>query len=162
GLDAHTLARGLLAGWARASTVPDETVQAWRTFTRTRRDLVAGQRAARPRLHDELIPVFPRLVGQLPDPADLGAPALLPAPALPASGPAPGAAPPRGGARPPAGVSPARWGAAPAAALPHAAPGAAASTRAVAARGLVVRTLALHLLDLHTRVAELDAALTDL
>src|SRR5262249_33709728 len=31
GSDARTLARGLLAGWARASTVPDETVQALRT-----------------------------------------------------------------------------------------------------------------------------------
>ncbi len=38
GIDARTLARGLLAGGARASTVPDATVQARRTLTRTRRD----------------------------------------------------------------------------------------------------------------------------
>jgi transposase len=55
---AHTLARGLLAGWARASSVPDETVQALRTLTRTRRDLVESQSTARQRLHDELVPVF--------------------------------------------------------------------------------------------------------
>lgn len=36
-LDAHTLACGLLAGLARASTLPDETVQALRTLTRARR-----------------------------------------------------------------------------------------------------------------------------
>src|SRR5258708_21472677 len=73
GLDAHTLARGLLAGWARASTVPDETVQALRTLTRTRRDLVQSPRAARQRLHDELGPVFPELGGHLPSHADLAA-----------------------------------------------------------------------------------------
>jgi transposase len=77
GIDAHTLARGLLAGWARASSVPDETVQALRTLTRTRRDLVASQSAARQRLHDELVPVFPELVSHLPEHADLGAPAVL-------------------------------------------------------------------------------------
>src|SRR5258708_35102440 len=64
GLDAHTLARGLLAGWARASTVPDETVQALRTLTRTRRDLVQSQSAARQRLHDELAPGCPELGGR--------------------------------------------------------------------------------------------------
>src|SRR5258705_517626 len=42
GIDAHTLARGLLAGWARASTVPDETVQALRTLTRTWRGIAAS------------------------------------------------------------------------------------------------------------------------
>jgi transposase len=67
GIDAHTLARGLLAGWARASTVPDETVQALRALTRARRDLVESQSAARQRLHDELVPVFPELVGHLPE-----------------------------------------------------------------------------------------------
>jgi transposase len=40
GLDAHTLARGLMAGLARASTLPAETVQALRTLTRARRDLI--------------------------------------------------------------------------------------------------------------------------
>src|SRR5258708_20258743 len=73
GSDARTLARGLLAGSARARTVPHETVQALRTLTRTRRDLVASQSAARQRVHDELVPVFPALVGHLPKHADLGA-----------------------------------------------------------------------------------------
>src|SRR5260221_1173774 len=77
GSDAHTLARGLLAGWARTSSVPDETVQALRALTRARRDLVENQRAARQRLHDELVPVFPELVGHLPEHADLGRPGGL-------------------------------------------------------------------------------------
>src|SRR5258706_9811421 len=71
GIDAHTLARGLLAGWARASTVPSETVQALRALTRTRRDLVQSQSAARQRLHEELVTGFPELVGHLPEHADL-------------------------------------------------------------------------------------------
>jgi transposase len=66
GIDAHTLARGLLAGWARASTVPDETVQALRTLTRTRRDLVASQSAARQRLHDESVGAGLPRIGQPP------------------------------------------------------------------------------------------------
>ena len=37
GRDAQTLARGLLAGWARASTLPAESVQALRTRTRATR-----------------------------------------------------------------------------------------------------------------------------
>src|SRR4029077_14789705 len=53
-IDAHTLARGLLAGGARARRVPAETVQALRALTRARRDLVQSQSAARQRLHDEL------------------------------------------------------------------------------------------------------------
>src|SRR5262249_3777397 len=53
GIDAHTLARGLLAGSARASTLPSEVVQAVRTLTRPRRDLVQSQTAARQRLQDE-------------------------------------------------------------------------------------------------------------
>src|SRR5205085_5256377 len=54
GLDAQTLARGLLAGYARASTVPPETEQAMRELTRARRDLVQTRTAARQRLLDEL------------------------------------------------------------------------------------------------------------
>jgi transposase len=77
GIDAHTLARGLLAGWARARSVPDETVQALRALTRAGRDLVENQSAARQRLHDELVTVFPELVPHLPDRADLCAPAVL-------------------------------------------------------------------------------------
>jgi transposase len=160
GIDAHTLARGLLAGWARASTVPDETVQALRTLTRTRRDLVASQSAARQRLHDELVTVFPELVGHLPEQADLGAPAVLRLLTRYCSA--------RAFAQPPiaelavtlAEVSAGQWGADQAVALHDLAAHSAASTRAVAARSLVVRTLAQHLLDLHARIAELETALT--
>ena len=165
GIDARTLARGLLAGWARASTVPDETVQALRTLTRTRRDLVVSQSAARQRLHDELVPVFPELVGQLPDHADLGAPAILRLLAVYSSAHALAYAPLDDVARLLAEVSQRRWGRPHAQALQevaHVARTSAASTRAVAARGVVVRTLALHLLDLHARVAELETALAEL
>ena len=65
-LDAHTLACGLLAGLARASTLPDETVQALRALTRARRDLVQAHTAARQRLHDELVVLFPEFVRFLP------------------------------------------------------------------------------------------------
>ncbi|HEX9414276.1 MAG TPA: IS110 family transposase, partial [Ktedonobacterales bacterium] len=159
GIDAHTLARGLLAGWARASAVPDETVQALRTLTRTRRDLVESQSAARQRLHDELVPVFPELVGHLPDHADLGAPAVLRLLTVYSSAQALAQVPLDDLGRLLEEVSAGRWGRAQAVALVDLAQHSAASTRAVAARAVVVRTLALHLLDLQARVAELDGAL---
>jgi transposase len=162
GIDAHTLARGLLAGWARASTVPDETVQALRTLTRTRRDLVASQSAARQRVHDELVPVFPELVGHLPEHADLGAPAVLRLLSVYSSAQALAHAPLDDLCRVLAEGSAGRWGRAHAQALQELARTSAASTRAVAARALVVRTLALHLLDLHARIAELEGALAEL
>ena len=162
GIDAHTLARGLLAGWARASTVPDETVQALRTLTRARRDLVQARSAARQRLHDELVTVFPELVGQLPEHADLGTPAVLRLLSVYSSAQTLAHAPLDDVARVLAEVSAARWGRTHAQALQDLAQHSAASTRAVAARAVVVRTLALHLLDLHARVAELEAALAEL
>jgi transposase len=162
GIDAHTLARGLLAGWARASTVPDETIQALRTLTRARRDLVASQSAARQRLHDELVPVFPDLVGQLPEHADLGAPAVVRLLSVSSSAHALAQAPLDDLSRVLEAVSERRWGQTQALALQELAQHSTASTRAVAARAVVVRTLALHLLDLHARVAELEAALAAL
>lgn len=162
GIDAHTLARGLLAGWARASTVPDETVQALRTLTRTRRDLVASQSAARQRLHDELVPVFPELVSHLPAHADLGTPAVLRLLSRYSSAQALARVPVDELQRVCAEVSGQRWTRAHAQALQDLARRSAASTRAVAARAVVVRTLALHLLDLQTRVAELETALAEL
>jgi transposase len=80
GLDAHPLARGRLAGLARASCLPSETVQALRALTRARRDLIESRTAARQRLHDELVVLFPafvRFLPTLPGRTDLGEPAVL-------------------------------------------------------------------------------------
>src|SRR5258708_27981705 len=78
--DALTLARGLLAGLARASTRPSESIRALRVLTRARRDLIQARTAARQRVHDELavvFPEFPRLLVALPGRADLGCPNVL-------------------------------------------------------------------------------------
>ena len=80
GIDAQSLARGVLAGLARASTLPTETVQALRTLTRARRDLIQTRTATRQRLHDELVTLFPevvRFLSSLPGRTDLGEPAVL-------------------------------------------------------------------------------------
>src|SRR5262245_37276816 len=47
GTRAQLLARGLLAGLARTSTLPSQTVQALRTLTRARRDLIQTRTAIR-------------------------------------------------------------------------------------------------------------------
>jgi transposase len=157
GIDAQTL-----AGWARASSVPDETVQALRALTRARRDLVENRSAARQRLHDELVTVFPELVTHLPDRADLCAPAVLRLLGVYSSAQTLAQADLDDVARVLAESSERRGGRAQAKALQELARHSAASTRAVAARAVVVRTLALHLLDLQTRIAELEAALAGL
>jgi transposase len=162
GIDAYTLARGLLAGWARASTVPDETVQALRALTRARRDLVQSQSAARQRLHDELVLVFPELAGNLPDRTDLGTPAILRLLGTYSSAQALARAPLDTISQVLGEASGQRWGATEALALQTLAQRSAASTRAVAARGVVVRTLALHLLDLQVRLHELTVAIAEL
>ncbi len=165
GIDAHTLARGLLAGLARASTLPTETIQALRTLTRARRDLVQTRTAARQRLHDDLVVLFPefvRLLAQLPGATDLGTPAVL---QLLESYPSAEAL-----AHAPADdvlallhrVSDGQWGAAEEARLRHAAQHSAASSRAVAARSLVVRTFARHVLHLQEQIADLERAIRDL
>lgn len=159
GLDAQTLARGLLAGYARPSVLPSETVQALRDLTRARRDLVQSQTAARQRLQDELVVVFPELPGHTPDHCDLATPAVLHL--LGAYGAAQDLA-----AAPVGDVaalldqhSGGRWGETEARALQAVAAASAASTRAVAARAIVVRTFARHLLDLQARIAELKEAI---
>lgn len=159
GIDAHTLARGLLAGYARASTLPSEAVQSLRTLTRTRRDLVQSQSAARQRLHDELVPLFPELLGHLPRHADLGDPALLTFLSHYSSAQAITRADLADLTATLAEASGKRWGESEAQALHQLALHSAASTRAVAARSLVVRTLCLHLLDLRARLAELEGAI---
>jgi transposase len=158
------LARGTLAGWARASSVPDETVQARRALTRARRDRVENQSAARQRLHDELVLVFPELVAHLPDRADLAAPAVLRLLAVSRSAQAMAQARLDDVARVLEEGRERRWGQAQAQAqaLQELARHAAARTRAVAARAVVVRTVARHLLDRQARIAEREAALADL
>jgi transposase len=161
GIDAHTLARGLLAGYARASTLPSEAVQSLRSLTRARRDLVQSQSAAGPRLQDELVPLFPELLSHLPRHADLADPAILTLLSRYSSAQAIGHAELADVTTALAQASGGRWGEEEAHALQHLAQHSAASTRAVAARSLVVRTLALHLLDLRTRLAELEQALAE-
>jgi transposase len=158
GLDAQALARGLLAGYARASALPSETVQALRELTRARRDLVQSRTAARQRLRDELVVAFPELPDHTPDRCDLGAPAVLHLLSAYGSAQALARAPRADVAALLAQHSGGRWGGAQAVALQALAAHSAASTRAVAARGVVVRTFARHLLDLQPRIAELEAA----
>src|SRR5690348_126857 len=77
GIDAQILARGLLAGYARASTLPTEAVQELRALTRARRDLVQSQTAAKQRLRDELVVLFPEFPTHTPDDCGLFTPAVL-------------------------------------------------------------------------------------
>jgi transposase len=165
GLDAQTLARGLLAGLARASSLPSEAVQGLRALTRTRRDFVAARTAARQRLHDELVLLFPefvRLVAGWPGASDLGTPAVLHLLGDYSSAVAVAQASLDDLAARLAEVSDGRWGAEQAAGLQAAARRSTASGRAVAARALVARSLAAHLLDLQRRIAQLEAAIADL
>ncbi len=75
GIDAHTLARGILAGYPRASSLPSELVQELRALTRARQDLVHSQTAAKQRLRDELVVLFPELPQHTPEGCDLFTPA---------------------------------------------------------------------------------------
>jgi transposase len=161
GIDAHTLARGLLAGYARASVLPSEAVQALRTLTRARRDLVQSQTAALQRLHDELVPLFPELVGHLPHHASLADPAILTFLSRYSSAQAIAEANVTELTHTLAEASSKRWGQAEALAVQQLAQRSAASTRAVTARSVVVRTLCLHLLDLRARLADLERALEE-
>src|SRR5262249_60394542 len=122
------------AGRAGARPCPDEAVQARRALPRARRDLVESQSAARQRLHDELVPVFPELVGHLPERADLGSPAVLRLLSVFSSAQALAHAPLDELSRVVAEGSERRWGAAQAQAVQELAPHSAASTRAVPAR----------------------------
>src|SRR5262249_18071345 len=131
GLDAQTLARGLLAGHGRASALPSETVQALRELTRARRDLVQGRTAARQRLLDQLVVVFPEVPGHTPARCDRAPPAVLHLLGAYGSARALAAAPPAEVAAVLAEHSGGRWGAPQAAALQALAAGSAASVRAV-------------------------------
>jgi transposase len=145
--------------------VPDETVQALRALTRTRRDLVQSRTAAVQRLHDELVLLFPELVRHLatwPGKPHLTDPAVLRLLSTSSSAAALAQATPADLTAVVEEASGSRWGAPQAQALHDLAQRSLASTRAVTARALVVRTLALHLLDLQTRLTELETAITEL
>ncbi len=165
GLDAQTLARGLLAGLARASTLPSETVQALRTLTRARRDLIQTRTAARQRLHDELVVLFPELVrflSGLPGGPDLGTPAVLELLRAYSSARALAQASLDELTATLEQLSHGRWGPEQAHAVQALAQRSTASSRAVAARSLVARMLAQQLLELTTHVAEVEAAIAAL
>ena len=159
GLDAQTLARGLLAGYARASVLPSETVQALRELTRARRDLIQSRTAARQRLQDELVVVFPELPTHTPGRCELATPALLHVLSTYGSARALAAAPVAALTALLAEHSAGRWGESDASALQTLAAHSTASTRAVQARAVVVSTFARHLLDLQRHVADLEAAI---
>jgi len=165
GLDAQTLARGLLAGLARASCLPSETVQALRALTRARRDLIVSRTAARQRLHDELVVLFPefvRFLPTLPGRTDLGEPAVLHLLSLYSSAQALVGAPLDVLTSVLERLSGGRWGQDQAHALQELARRSTASSRAVAARSVVARTLAQQLLELAAHITELEAAIADL
>ncbi len=165
GIDALTLARGLLAGWARASTLPSEAVQALRALTRARRDFIQMRTATRQRLHDELVTLFPEFVGflsTLPGGADLGAPATLGLLSQYSSAQALALLPLEEVATMLDQLSGGRWGREQAQALQDLARLSTASARAVAARSLVARTLAQQLQELAVHVSELETAIAGL
>jgi transposase len=165
GLDAQTLARGLGAGLARASCLPSETVQALRALTRARRDLIESRTAARQRLHDELVVLFPefvRFLPSLPGCPDLGEPAVLHLLSTHSSARALAQIPLDELSRALGELSGGRWGADQAQALQEVARRSTASSRAVAARSVVARTLAQQLLELAAHIRELEAAIADL
>ena len=164
GIDAQTLARGLVAGWARGSTLPSEAVQALRALTRARRDLVQSRTMARQRLHDELVVLFPefvRFLPSLPGRTDLGDPAILQLLSSSSSACALAQLPLNELTDLLARVSGGRWGLDQAQALQALARGSTASSRAVAARSIVARTLAQQLLELAAHITEVEAAIAE-
>ena len=159
GIDAQTIARGLLAGYARASALPTETVQALRELTRARRDLVQARTAARQRLLDELVVVFPELPGHLPAHTDLATPAVLHLLGAYGSARALAEAPLADVAGLLAQHRGGRWTQEQAQQLQALAKHSTASTRAVRARGTVVSTFARHLLELQRHIDDLEKAI---
>ena len=136
-----------------------------RELTRARRDLVQARTAARQRLHDELVLVFPEFAGllvQLPGQTTLGTPSVLRLLTVYSSAHALASALPDTVETLLHEVSAGRWGAAEAQMLQSAAQQSAASTRAVAARSLVVRTFAQQSLYLQAQIVELETAIAAL
>jgi transposase len=161
GIDAHTLARGILAGYARASSVPAEAVQELRALTRARQDLVHSQTAAKQRLRDELVVLFPELPQHTPGDCDLFTPALLRLLGCYSSARAVADAALEELTVCLQQVSGERWSEKEAQELQDVATHSAASTRAVRARSIVIQTMAQHLLDLQQRLADLETAIVE-
>jgi transposase len=135
-----------------------------RALTRARRDVVQTRAAARQRLHDELVVLFPAfvlLLRQLPGDADLGAPAAMHLLEAYPSAAALAQTPDDAVLLVAQQASNGRWGEADVAVLQQAARRSAASSRAVAARSLVVRTFVGQVLHLHPQIAELEAAMQE-
>ena len=165
GIDAQTLARGVLAGLARASTLPSETVQALRALTRARRDLIQSRTATRQRLHDELVVLFPefvRFLPTLPGRTDLGESAVLELLSTYSSARTLALVPLDELTSVLERLSGGRWAQEQAHALQELARRSTASSRAVTARSVVARTLAQQLLELAAHIADLEAAIAEL
>lgn len=160
--DASTLARGLAAGLARASTIPSEFVQSLRTLTRTRRDLVMIQTSLEQQLQSELHVLFPEFLAQLPMKANLKTPALLQLLRRFCTAEDFAQASPEVLAADLMALNPKRWTRAHALALQELARGSVASRRAMAVRSAVVQLLAQHLLDLAGRIHTLNGLIREL
>jgi hypothetical protein len=125
--------------------LPSETVQAMRTLTRARRDLIQSRTATRQRLHDELVTLFPefvRFLPTLPGRSDLGEPAVLALLSSYSSAQALAQVPLDELTTTLERVSGGRWGRDQAHAVHDLACRSTASARAVSARRLAARTLA--------------------
>jgi transposase len=145
--------------------LPSETVQALRTLTRARRDLVQSRTATRQRLHDELVTLFPefvRFLARLPGRSDLGDPAVLDLLSTYSSAHALAQVPLEELTTALERVSGGRWMREQAQALQDLAQHSTASTRAVTARSLVARMLAHQLQELAVHLAEVEAAIAQL
>lgn len=159
--DAWTLARGLLAGLARPSTLPSEAVQALRTLTRTRREVVKNHSAVRQRVHAELQVLFPELLAHLPMRGDLATPAVVRLLIEYNSAAAFAQADLETLTQVLQQVSQGHWTRRHAEALHALAAASTAHPRAGSTRSAVVSTLARLLVNLSDRIAELDRLLQE-
>lgn len=160
--DAQTLARGLAAGWARASVIPSEFVQSLRTLTRTRRDLVRSQSSLEQQLHNELFMLFPEFELTPLLKASLKSPALLRLVQRYCSADEFAQADVETLTAEMTRLNPKRWTRSHAEALQALARSSIASRRAVDVRRAMARLLAEHLLDLAARIHTLDGLIAEL
>jgi transposase len=141
--------------------LPSEAVQELRALTRARHDLVQARAAAKQRLRDELVVVFPELPTHTPRQSTLVGPDVLRL-LTRVSTATDIAQMPLAELTPVlSAVSEGQWGPDEAQALHALACQSAASHRATQARGLVIRTMAHHLLDIAAHIADLEAAIEE-